>query len=76
MCCSSGHSAAVGVGLSSTVILLMRMSMSNALSSWVPVAAASSSAARVVPLVIPAAALHFQLMVVRCVVESDSGGNG
>jgi hypothetical protein len=52
------------------------MSMSDALSSWVPVAAASSSAARVVPLVKPAVALHFQLMVVWCVVESDSGGNG
>ena len=52
MCSLSGHvaSAAVGEGLTSTVILPMSMSLRVALSSWVPAAAASFSAARVVLL--------------------------
>jgi len=67
-CSSSGHvaSAAVDEGLTSTVILPMSMLIRVALSSWVPAAAASFSAARVVLLVLPAP--QPQLMVVRCVV--------
>ena len=67
-CSSSGHvaSAAVGEGLTPTVILPMSMSIRVALSSWVPAAAASFSAAWVVLLVLPAP--QPQLRVARCVV--------
>jgi hypothetical protein len=67
-CSSSSHvaSAAVGEGLTSTVILPMSMLIRVALSSWVPAAAASFSAARVVLLVLPAP--QPQLTVVRCVL--------
>ena len=77
-CSSSGHvaSAAVGEGLTPTVILPMSMSIRVSLSSWVPAAAASFSAARVVLLVLPV--LQPQLMVVRCVLcgrmWSEEGG--
>ena len=68
MCSSSGHvaSAAVGKGLTSTVILPMIMSTRVASSSMLSAAATSFSAARVVLLVLPAP--QPQLMVVRCVV--------
>jgi hypothetical protein len=67
-CSSSGHvpSAAVGEGLTPTVNLPMSRLRRVSLSSWVPAAAASASAARVVLLVLPA--LHLHLMVVWCVV--------
>ena len=68
-CSSSGHvasAAAVGEGLTSTVILPMSMLRRVALSICVPAAAASFLAARVVLLVLPAP--QPQLMVVRCVL--------
>ena len=67
-CSLSGHvaSAAVGKGLTSTVILPMSMLRRVALSICVPAAAASFSAARVVLLVLPTP--QPQLMVVRCVL--------
>jgi hypothetical protein len=77
-CSSSGHvaSAAVGERLTPTVILPMSMSIRVSLSSWVPAAAASFSAARVVLLVLPVP--QPQLMVVRCVwcgrMWSEEGG--
>ena len=66
-CSSSGHvaSAAVGEGLTSTVNLPMSVSIRVAMSSWVPEAAASFSATRVVLLELPAP--QPQLMVVQCV---------
>ncbi len=67
-CSSSAHvlSAAMGEGLTPTVILPMNMLIRVALSGWVPAAAASFSAARVVLLVLPVP--QPQLMVVRCAV--------
>jgi hypothetical protein len=55
--------AATGKGLTFTVILPIRISIREALSSFVPAAAASFSASRVVPLVSPAP--QAQLMVAR-----------
>ena len=67
-CSLSGHvaSAAMGKGLTSTVILPMSILIREALSSWVPAAAASFSASRVVPPGLPAP--QAQLMVVWCVL--------
>jgi hypothetical protein len=64
MCSLSGHvaSAAVGEGLTSTVILPMSMLLRVALSSWVPAAAASFSAARVV------------LLGITCATAPNHGG--